>query len=189
MSSSNAKPGGARAIGSSSSRHSSRATSPNACTGGQLARFFLQAFVSDRFGKNTRSTGARKELLELDAMPVEKRSVRVFATVIYFVYPNTILVVHPDWVSFITMVPETASESTYSHAMLVPANRLSDDDRAHWTKTWGLIEGKVFQTEDLFVAESIQSGLSADLEREFRISSGEMPIRWFHDALEEDCRG
>ncbi|HEY8091966.1 MAG TPA: aromatic ring-hydroxylating dioxygenase subunit alpha [Polyangiaceae bacterium] len=154
-----------------------------------LARFFVDGgVVSDRLGANTRSAGARKEILALEKLPPAERTVRAFATMFYFVFPNTIVVVHPDWVSHITMTPRAEGESTYTHTMLVPRDRVTDADRSHWRATWDLIEEKVFQTEDLSVADSIQASLAAGVDLEFRIGGLEMPIRWFHDALEEALR-
>ena len=69
----------------------------------------------------------------------------------------------------------------------MPAGRMAESDRAHWRKTWNLIERAVFQTEDLVVAERIQSSLGSGLQREFRIGATELPIRWFHESLEETC--
>lgn len=151
-----------------------------------IARFFIDGVVVfDRFGRHVRSAGARRELVKWDELREDQRSIRVGATMFYFVFPNTVLVLHPDWISHIAMFPETASTSTYVHAMLVPSREAGEDRRAHWRETWNLIERAVFQTEDLVVADSIQSSLGAGLERDFVIGGLELPIRYFHDALEE----
>lgn len=143
-----------------------------------IARFFVDGVVVfDRFGRHTRSAGGRRELNKWSG-----GTVRDAATLFYFVFPNTVLVLHPDWISHITMVPETASTATYVHAMLVPKETASD--AAHWHETWNLIEGTVFQKEDLVVAESIQASFGANIEREYAIGGLEMPIRFFHDAIE-----
>ena len=147
-----------------------------------IARFFVDGVVVfDRFGQHTRSAGGRRELQKWPKSG-NAGSVRDAATLFYFVFPNTVLVLHPDWISHITMIPETASTATYVHAMLVPRDRASDE--AHWRETWNLIEGSVFQKEDLVVAESIQSSFGAGIEREYAIGGLEMPIRFFHDAIE-----
>ena len=85
-----------------------------------IARFFVPGvFLTDRFGYHARNTGARKELLKLEELPPSERTVRTFATVVYFVFPNSLFVVHPDWISHITMVPETVSRiDVHTHAML-----------------------------------------------------------------------
>jgi phenylpropionate dioxygenase-like ring-hydroxylating dioxygenase large terminal subunit len=143
-----------------------------------IARFFVDGVVVfDRFGKHVRSAGGRRELLKWSG-----GNIRDAATVFYFAFPNTILVLHPDWVSHITMFPETPGTSTYVHTMLVPREAASD--RAHWHETWNLIEGAVFQKEDLVVADSIQASFGAGIERDFAIGGLEMPIRHFHDAIE-----
>ena len=144
-----------------------------------IARFFVDgAVVFDRFGPHVRSAGARRELTKLGAdLPI-----RMGATLFYFVFPNTVLVLHPDWVSHITMTPRGAAESMYTHTMLVP--RGEEGRREHWDETWQLIEQSVFQKEDLAVADSIQASLVAGVDREFRIGGLELPIRFFHDELE-----
>jgi phenylpropionate dioxygenase-like ring-hydroxylating dioxygenase large terminal subunit len=148
-----------------------------------IARFFIDGgVVFDRFGPHVRSAGARRELKKDASLA----SLRAAATMFYFVFPNTILVFHPDWVSHVTMVPESAGESMYTHAMLVPRSELSR--REHWDETWDLIERNVFQAEDLSVASSIQASLSAGVEREFRLGGLELPIRYFHDELESALR-
>ncbi|HEY1958993.1 MAG TPA: aromatic ring-hydroxylating dioxygenase subunit alpha [Polyangiaceae bacterium] len=143
-----------------------------------IARFFIDgALVVDRFGRNVRSAGGRRDLAKAD-------TIRDAATLFYFIFPNTVLVLHPDWISHITMFPESEATSTYVHTMLVPRAAATDESRAHWHETWNLIEGAVFQKEDLVVADSIQASLSAGFERDFVIGGLELPIRYFHDALE-----
>ena len=146
-----------------------------------IARFFVDGVVVfDRFGQHVRSAGGRRELLK---WPTDGAgTIRDAATMFYFVFPNTILVLHPDWISHIAMVPETPGTSTYVHSMLVP--RAAAGDSAHWHETWNLIEGAVFQKEDLVVADSIQASFGAGIERDFAIGGLELPIRHFHDAIE-----
>ncbi len=152
-----------------------------------IARFFVDgAVVFDRFGRHVRSAGGRRELAKWSELPEAERTIRTAATLFYFVYPNTILVLHPDWISHVTMIPETPSTSTYVHAMLVPRAAATDEAKAHWHETWNLIEGAVFQKEDLVVADSIQASLAAGFERDFVIGGLELPIRHFHDGLEAD---
>lgn len=154
-----------------------------------VARFFLtDGALIEPFGRNVRSVGARREIREAPAVPRERWDIRALATVFYFVFPNTVLVFHPDWVSHITMAPETLETATYTHTMLIPALPATDPERAHWDKTFGLIEDAVFQREDLAVAESIQSTLGAGAEERFRLGKLEYAIRHFHDAIESALR-
>ena len=149
-----------------------------------LARFFTDTSVADTFGPHVRSAGARRNLAEAREVPRERWDVRTYATVFYFLFPNTVLVFHPDWVSQITMFPDGTDHSWYQHAMLIPALPKTDAERAHLDKTFDLIEGNVFQKEDLSIAESIQRTLGSGANQQFRIGRLEDSIRHFHQALD-----
>ena len=94
------------------------------------------------------------------------------------------LVLHPDWVSRITLFPLAIDETLFTHTMIVPADADTDDRRAHWDKTWRLIHENVFEREDMTAAEWIQSGLSSGANESFACGRFEFPIRWFHDEVE-----
>jgi Rieske 2Fe-2S family protein len=150
-----------------------------------IYRFFLEmGTIFDPFGPHVRSVGARKEILGARAAPRERWDIREYATVFYCFFPNTILVFHPDWVSHIAMYPNGTDRATYMHTMLIPKAPATDEERAHWEKTFHLIEGKVFQQEDLSIAESIQSVIHAGADTHFRVGRLEHPIHLFHSAIE-----
>jgi glycine betaine catabolism A len=155
-----------------------------------IARFFVDAGAAyEMIGPHVRSVGARRELSEALCVPREEWDIRKYATVFYFVYPNSIFVLHPDWFSHIAMSPETLGRSNYIHRMLIPSSTKTEMDGERWQKTWALIEETVFQTEDLAVAESIQSAMGAGTDRSFRLGHLEMPIRHFHDSIERAIAG
>jgi hypothetical protein len=93
-------------------------------------------------------------------------------------------VFHPDWVSHISVCPDGTDHLVYTHHMLIPAAPTSDAERAHWDRTFQLIEERVFQAEDLSIAESIQATLRSGADDHFRIGRLEYPIQHFHDAIE-----
>jgi phenylpropionate dioxygenase-like ring-hydroxylating dioxygenase large terminal subunit len=150
-----------------------------------LSRFFPEAgAVFEPFGPHVRSVGARKTILEARAVPRERWDIRAYATVFYYLFPNTILVFHPDWVSHLALYPAGTDRAVYMHTMLIPEMPTTEEARAHWEKTFQLIEGRVFQQEDLSIAESIQSVIHAGADTAFRIGRLEHPIRLFHDAID-----
>jgi phenylpropionate dioxygenase-like ring-hydroxylating dioxygenase large terminal subunit len=150
-----------------------------------IFRFFIElGTVFDAFGPHVRSVGARRTIRDARATPQAEWDIRAYATPFYFVFPNTILVFHPDWVSHISMVPLAIDRALYTHQMLIPALPETDEDRSHWDRTFDLIEGQVFQREDLAIADSIQRTLGSGANEHFRIGRVEHPIRLFHDAME-----
>jgi phenylpropionate dioxygenase-like ring-hydroxylating dioxygenase large terminal subunit len=146
--------------------------------------FFDTGTVFDAFGPHVRSFGARRNIGEARATPREAWDVRAYTTPFYFVFPNTVLVLHPDWLSHITMIPLAADRALYTHEMLIPAAPETDADRSHWDRTFDLIEGQVFQREDLVIADSIQRTLASGANEHFHIGRVEHGIRLFHDAMD-----
>jgi phenylpropionate dioxygenase-like ring-hydroxylating dioxygenase large terminal subunit len=149
-----------------------------------LSRFFREDVVVDMSGAHVRSVGARKNLGELAEAPRDQWDVRTCATVFFTLFPNSILVFHPETVSHVAVFPRGLGEVTFVHTMLAPRQPANDEHRAALDKTWELIDHKVFGEEDLAIAESIQSVLGAGAQRTFRLGSLEYPIRFFHDAID-----
>jgi len=148
-----------------------------------LSRFFAEDVVVDFQNVHARSVGARRNLPEIQNTPKDAWSVRTSTTVFYNLFPNSILVFHPETVSHIALFPKSIDEVIFEHTMLGPP------DAADWEKTWELIDQKVFAQEDLVIAESIQSVLHADAQPTFRLGSLEHAIRVFHDAIDEAIEG
>jgi phenylpropionate dioxygenase-like ring-hydroxylating dioxygenase large terminal subunit len=148
-----------------------------------IARFFLDAVHITPFPPHSRSFGARKTMQAARTQPVDSWSLRALTTPFYLLFPNTILVLHPDWITLLSVYPDGLGQLVYHHSMLIPAPPQSDAERQHWDKTFQLIEGEVFQREDLAAAESIQSGFAAGADTHFRVGQMEVAVQWFHDEL------
>jgi phenylpropionate dioxygenase-like ring-hydroxylating dioxygenase large terminal subunit len=152
-------------------------------------RFFLDNVnLADAFGPHVRSVVARKGLEQVRTLPRDTWRFRDVLSLTYFLFPNTVLVFHPDWVSRITVFPLAIDETLFTHTMIVPADADTDDRRAHWDKTWRLIHENVFEREDMVAAEWIQRGLESGANESFACGRFEFPIRWFHDAVDDAVR-
>jgi phenylpropionate dioxygenase-like ring-hydroxylating dioxygenase large terminal subunit len=151
-----------------------------------IYRFFLDAAsVPERVAPHVRAITARRALDEpaapLDAPPAD---LRALATPSLHVFPATTFIIHPDFVSVITVDPTAPDATEYRHAMLVPAARAGEHD--HWARSWALIEETVFQREDLWVCEQVQRGL---VETDhLRYGALEHAIAWFHAELDARVR-
>jgi glycine betaine catabolism A len=142
-----------------------------------IYRFFLDAAsAAERVAPHVRAVTGRRALAQAEPLPL-----RALATPSFHVFPATTIIVHPDFVSLITVEPVAPDATEYRHAMLVPAARAGDDD--HWAKSWALIEQTVFQREDLWVCEQVQRGL-ADTTDHLLFGALEHGIAWFHAELD-----
>lgn len=150
-----------------------------------LARFFREDVVVDSHAGHVRSVGARRNLPEVMNHAKDAWDVRACTTVFYDVFPNSVLVFHPETISHLALFPKAIDEVVVVHTMLAPHEPTSEEERARWQKTWELIDGQVFATEDFAIAESIQSVLHAEAQRTFRLGALEHAIRVFHDAVDD----
>lgn len=122
--------------------------------------FFLDATaVSEAVGPHFRSAAARRRITE--RATATALDLRLDCTFTHYLFPNTILIFHPDYASLITLWPLAPDRVGWSHALLVPAAQNTEALRPHWEKSFELIEQGVFQKEDLYACEGIQAGLAS----------------------------
>ena len=150
-----------------------------------LYRFFGggRRVLVEFFGANVRSVGGRKNIDEEAEKPRSEWNIRACATPFYLVFPSTVVVVHPDFISLLAVVPMTVDRTMCTHYLLTPAPATDEKQERHYAKSFELIDGVVFQNEDLAIAESIQRGLSSHAYEHFVLGSAEYPIRAFHDNI------
>lgn len=147
-----------------------------------LARYFLDTTIFDFDASSIRQAGARKNLLDVkDSSSAHLRDV---ATIFYLLFPNTILVFHPDWITHMTVWPVDVNRCRVEHSMLVPEKPTDEKTLAHLEKSFRFIDGEVFQKEDYVIAESIQRGMASGANTVLQLGRLEQPIRYFHDALD-----
>jgi phenylpropionate dioxygenase-like ring-hydroxylating dioxygenase large terminal subunit len=144
--------------------------------------FFLDAAsLAEPVGPHIRAVTARRALREAPS-DLADVDLRLLGTPSYVVFPGTVIIEHPDFVSLITLEPLAPDTTAWEHVMLVPADRAGETE--HWQRSWSLIEEHVFQREDLWVCEQIQRSLGAGATDELLFGSLEQPVAWFHAQLE-----
>lgn len=149
-----------------------------------IYRFFLDArATSDFVGPHVRSVTARRPAAKLVGTPPATWNLREDFTFTHFVFPSSVFIFHPDYVSHIVVYPVDPDHVRWTHAMLVPRALATDEQRPHWDKTLALIEETVFQREDLFAAEGIQAGLRSGANATVTFGRLEDGLRHFHEAI------
>jgi len=150
-----------------------------------IYRFFLDArAASDFVGPHVRSVAARRPAADLAGTPPRTWDLREHFTFTHFVFPNSVFIFHPDYVSHIAVYPVDVDSVRWVHAMLIPEALATEDRRAHWDKTLTLIEETVFQREDLFAAEGIQAGVRSGANEHVTFGRLEYVLRHFHEQLD-----
>lgn len=151
-----------------------------------IYRFFLDRMsLAEQVGPHVRTLSARRTLREAPEN-LDGVDLRRYATPSFSVFPATTIIAHPDFISIIVLSPTSPSTTEWRHTMVVPAARASETE--HWDKSWTLIQGGVFEREDMWVCEQIQRGLEGGTNDALLFGALEAPIAWFHAALDQSVR-
>jgi phenylpropionate dioxygenase-like ring-hydroxylating dioxygenase large terminal subunit len=147
--------------------------------------FFVDACaVSESIGAHLRSAAARRRIGQAHTLPPERWDLRELCTFTHFVFPNTVLIFHPDYTSLISLYPVAPDRTRWVHTMLVPAERHTPDWAPHWEKTFELIEQGVFQAEDLYAAEGMQAGFASGANEVVHFGKLEFLLGRFHRQID-----
>lgn len=136
-----------------------------------------------RHGPHIAALVARRTALEPFDDPVERDALCRLVTPTYLLFPNTVLINHPDYLSAISVFPAGPTTHRWVHRMLIPATKATPDWTPHWEKTFRLLEQTVFEKEDVATAVAIQMGLAAGANTHMTFGRVERNVAWFHDEV------
>lgn len=143
-----------------------------------------------RFGPHIHSLVARRAASEWaahagHAPPGPPHALCQLVTPSQVIFPNTVTIFHPDYLSLITLYPSGPESLRWVHRMLVPADKMTADWKPHWDKTFKLIEQGVFQKEDIRCAIGIQKGLKTGANTSLTAGRLEQGVAWFHEQVHQ----
>jgi glycine betaine catabolism A len=149
-----------------------------------IGPFFKDGVTTgDTIGDHRRSAVGRAEELatiNLDDWAALRRAV----TFAYQLFPATVLVISPDYVNLMTLMPQSESRTLVEDFMLIPEKPKTEKAHDHWQRSWDLLDGQVFGAEDFRAAALGQQGLSSGAIEQITLGTLETGIRLFHDSIE-----
>lgn len=150
---------------------------------GTIGPFFQDGVsTADTIGVHQRSAVGRAAALA--AGTEDWPTLRAAITYTYQLFPGTVLIVSPDYMNLLTMMPQAADRVLVEDFMLIPEAPANDQALAHWEKSWRLLDEGVFAGEDFRAAELCQAGLASGALARATLGALESGIRAFHDAVE-----
>ncbi len=149
--------------------------------------FFPDALAeTDLIGDHTRSAVARKEIAEAETLPAEALDLRHHCTFSYTVFPNAVLIFHPEYTSIISLFPVSEEETVFVHSMLTPQPPRSEAERDHFQRSFELIDKGVFEAEDIFVSVGAQVGMSSGANEYLLFGALEEAAVRFHRIIDRE---
>ena len=109
-------------------------------------------------------------------------------TFAYQLLPATIVIPSPDYLNVMVLMPQSESRTLVEDFMLIPEEPATEKARDHWERSWTLLDGGVFASEDFRAAELGQQGLSTGAVPEITLGTLEGGIHRFHETVEEALR-
>ena len=139
----------------------------------------------EAFGRNHRLTFPRKKLERLKNEPEDSWDLMWNTTLIYLLFPNTVLMLQGDHVELSRIFPceDRVDRAVMELALYVPRACTTQEERTHWDKNMQLVLD-VVRGEDFPAGRSIQLGLTSGAQTHTVFGRNEPAMIHYHQSMQ-----
>ena len=139
----------------------------------------------EAFGHNHRLTFPRKKLERLKNEPEDSWDLMWNTTLIYLLFPNTVLMLQGDHVELSRIFPceGRVDRAVMELALYVPRAPSTQEERTHWNKNMQLVLD-VVTGEDFPAGRSIQIGLTSGAQTHTVFGRNEPAMIHYHQSMQ-----
>ena len=149
-----------------------------------IANFFADGITAaDCIGHHQRAAVGRADYLA-DVDRNDWAALRRVVTYTYQIFPNAVVIVSPDYINVMTVMPTGVGTCQVEDFMLIPEAPQTNEAEAHWRRSWDLLDGVTFAGEDFKAAELCHRGLASGLLKAVQLGTLENGISEFHARIE-----
>ncbi|HET7708916.1 MAG TPA: aromatic ring-hydroxylating dioxygenase subunit alpha [Sphingomicrobium sp.] len=150
---------------------------------GTIAQFFTDGVAAADFvGPHQRAVVGRADYLaKVDHD--DWAALRRVLTYTYAFFPTSILIVSPDYINLLVVMPQTVGTCLVEDFMLIPEPPQTPEAEDHWRRSWDLLDGGTFAGEDFRAAALCQRGIESGLVKTITVGNLETGIAEFHQRL------
>ena len=150
-----------------------------------IAPFFTDGIAAaDFIGPHQRAVVGRADYLE-DIDHEDWAALRRVLTYTYAFFPTSILIVSPDYINLLVVMPQTVGTCLVEDFMLIGEPPQTPQAEAHWERSWELLDGGTFAAEDFHAAALCQRGIESGMVKTVTVGGLEDGIAAFHQRLGE----
>lgn len=153
-----------------------------------IGPFFKDGVTAgDMIGPFARAAvGRLEEMADVDL--TDMSALRRVVTFAYQLVPGALIIPSPDYLNIMTMMPQAHDLTLVEDFMLIPEAPGTEKALAHWEKSWALLDGGVFASEDFRAAELGQQGLATGAVPHLTLGTMETGIRNYYETVEAALR-
>lgn len=145
--------------------------------------FWPNLGLFDRFGRHIRNYYVKRNLREIEGQPQSDWDLRQHGNLVYYLWPNTLVLVEPDHVDFSSVFPDGPLATRVLSHTLLAEEPVSDKALRYFQKNNSILYAAL--EEDFEMARRVQTGIQAGAAPQLWHGRFELALKWFHQGLDD----